>query len=177
VPDGRSDVGRSAPFRAWLRCTPYSVIERSLGNNDLRESCEVSRLTVGCGKRGVSGPGSVSSGETASASSCFGGMICHGPGVEHLLCCPKPARRRLDQVIHGKSAAHRRDGQCGWQPWCYGRHLRCNAETHRAHPRCFGERHHLASVVVRRDQHPGHPHLWISCHIHITWLVGSSERR
>jgi hypothetical protein len=66
-----------------------SLIEHSLGNNDLCESCEVSRLAVGGGKRGASGPGSISSGENASASSWFGGMICRGPVYEALALLPE----------------------------------------------------------------------------------------
>src|SRR6266576_2876750 len=45
------------------------------------------------------------------------------------------------------------------QHWCYGRHLRCDAETHRTHQCCFWERHRRLSVVVHQDRHPGHPHL------------------
>jgi hypothetical protein len=74
-------------------------------------------------------------------------------GVEHSLCCRKPARRRLDQMIRGKSqgpasVARRRDGQWGLRPWCCGRH-----------PRRFSERHRRASVVGHQGRHPVHPHL------------------
>jgi hypothetical protein len=54
----------------------------------ISRACEVSRLTAGGGKKGASGPGSVSSGETASVS-CFGRMICRCPGDGALALLPE----------------------------------------------------------------------------------------
>jgi hypothetical protein len=81
------------------------IIERSLGNNDLRGPCEVSRLTAGGGKRTLES-GSVSSGETASAS-CFD-EICRGPGDGALGLLPKATPIGQDDSREERGTSKRR---------------------------------------------------------------------
>ena len=105
-------------------------------------------MTAGSGKRGGSGPGPVSLVETASAS-CFGRMTYRDPGDKALALLPEASVMQIRPDILGKSAARRQDGHWGLQPWCHGRHIRCDAETYRAHPYSCASRSAYEMTVDR----------------------------
>ncbi len=104
-------------------------------------------MTAGGGKRGASGPSSVS-GQTASAS-CFGGMICRGPGAGALGLLPEASAMPI-----GPDGSREERGMS--TRWAVEAAALVLWEAS-PHPRCFGERHLQANVVVHQDRHPGHP--------------------